>query len=92
MSNGKPWREREYQESSPALQRSLSLRIVIGRAEYNPAADLTSVMLVHESKHYPFLSVDELPGFFKALSNYNEQHRYYELNLKKGSQQIQILK
>ncbi|WP_154916717.1 tyrosine-type recombinase/integrase [Klebsiella michiganensis] len=44
--------------------------IVTGRAEYNPAADLTSAMSGHESKHYPFLTVEELPEFFKALSSY----------------------
>lgn len=44
--------------------------IVTGRAEYNPAADLTSAMSGHESKHYPFLTVEALPDFFKALSAY----------------------
>ncbi|MEL4200781.1 integrase arm-type DNA-binding domain-containing protein [Klebsiella pneumoniae] len=44
--------------------------IVTGRAEYNPAADLTTAMSGHESKHYPFLTVEELPDFFKALSGY----------------------
>ncbi|HGC4313311.1 tyrosine-type recombinase/integrase [Escherichia coli] len=44
--------------------------IVTGRAEYNTAADLTSAMSGHESKHYPFLTVEELPDFFKALSSY----------------------
>ncbi|HHA1928228.1 tyrosine-type recombinase/integrase [Enterobacter hormaechei] len=44
--------------------------IVTGRAEYNPAADLTSAMSGHESKHYPFLIVEELPEFFKALAGY----------------------
>ncbi|EKK4016535.1 tyrosine-type recombinase/integrase [Cronobacter sakazakii] len=44
--------------------------IVTGRAEYNPAADLTSAMSGHESKHYPFLTVEELPDFFKALTSY----------------------
>ncbi len=44
--------------------------IVTGRAEYNPAGDLTSAMSGHESKHYPFLTVEELPDFFKALSGY----------------------
>ncbi|HHG9356259.1 TPA: tyrosine-type recombinase/integrase [Klebsiella pneumoniae] len=44
--------------------------IVTGRAVYNPAADLTSAMSGHESKHYPFLTVEELPDFFKALSGY----------------------
>ncbi len=44
--------------------------IVTGRAEYNPAADQTSAMSKHESKHYPFLTVEELPDFFKAPSSY----------------------
>ncbi|AUY38600.1 MULTISPECIES: tyrosine-type recombinase/integrase [Enterobacteriaceae] len=44
--------------------------IVTGRTEYNPAADLTSAMSGHESKHYPFLTVEELPDFFKALAGY----------------------
>lgn len=44
--------------------------IVTGRAEYNPAADLTSAMSGHESKHYPFLTVEELPDFFKTLAGY----------------------
>ena len=44
--------------------------IVTGRAEYNPAADLTSAMSGHESKHYPFLTVEELPDFFEALAGY----------------------
>lgn len=44
--------------------------IVTGRAEYNPAADLTSAMSGHESKHYPFLTIEELPDFFKALAGY----------------------
>lgn len=33
--------------------------IVTGRVEYNSAADLTSAMSGHESKHYPFLTVEE---------------------------------
>ncbi|MEN0630639.1 integrase arm-type DNA-binding domain-containing protein, partial [Phytobacter ursingii] len=44
--------------------------IVTGRTEYNPAADLTSAMAGHESNHYPFLTVEELPDFFKSLSGY----------------------
>ncbi|WP_174869651.1 tyrosine-type recombinase/integrase [Pectobacterium polaris] len=45
--------------------------IVTGRAEYNPAPDLTSVMQGHESTHYPFLTTEELPAFFKALAGYS---------------------
>ncbi|MFN1129612.1 tyrosine-type recombinase/integrase [Lelliottia nimipressuralis] len=45
--------------------------IVTGRAEYNPAPDLTSAMQGHESTHYPFLTTKELPAFFKALAGYS---------------------
>lgn len=45
--------------------------IVTGRAEYNPAPDLTSAMQGQESKHYPFLNTSELPTFFEALSGYS---------------------
>ncbi|AYH02596.1 MULTISPECIES: tyrosine-type recombinase/integrase [Enterobacterales] len=45
--------------------------IVTGRAEYNPAPDLTSAMQGHESSHYPFLNAPELPAFFEALSCYS---------------------
>ncbi len=45
--------------------------IVTGRAEYNPAPDLTSAMQGHESTHYPFLTIEELPAFFKALAGYS---------------------
>lgn len=45
--------------------------MVTGRAEYNPAPDLTSAMQGHESKHYPFLTIEELPAFFKALAGYS---------------------
>ncbi|EDJ4635602.1 tyrosine-type recombinase/integrase [Salmonella enterica] len=45
--------------------------IVTGRAEYNPAPDLTSAMQGHESNHYPFLNAAELPEFFDALSHYS---------------------
>ena len=32
--------------------------IVTGRAEYNPAADLSSALEVHQSNHFPFLKAD----------------------------------
>ncbi len=44
--------------------------IITGRGKYTPAADVTSAMPGYESKHYSFLTVEELPDFFKALSSY----------------------
>ncbi|MBD2798467.1 integrase arm-type DNA-binding domain-containing protein, partial [Xenorhabdus sp. 18] len=44
--------------------------IVTGRAEYNPAPDLVSAFIPHKKSHYPFLAVDELYEFYKALNAY----------------------
>lgn len=41
-----------------------------GRAEFNPAADLSSALEVHQSNNFPFLNADEIPGFLRALDGY----------------------
>lgn len=45
--------------------------IVTGRAEYNPAPDLASALVVHEKEHYVFLMKDELPDFLRTLETYS---------------------
>lgn len=44
--------------------------IATGRAEFNPVADLSSALEVHQSNHFPFLKVGELPDFLRALDSY----------------------
>ena len=44
--------------------------IATGRAEFNPAADLSSALDVHQSNHFPFLKADEIPDFLRALDGY----------------------
>ncbi|MCR4456187.1 MULTISPECIES: tyrosine-type recombinase/integrase [unclassified Pseudescherichia] len=44
--------------------------IATGKAEYNPAADLSSALEVHQSNHFPFLKADEIPEFLRALEGY----------------------
>lgn len=44
--------------------------IATGRAEFNPAADLSSALEVHQSNHFPFLKADEIPDFLCALEGY----------------------
>lgn len=44
--------------------------IATGRAEFNPAADLSSALEVHQSSHFPFLKADEIPDFLRALDSY----------------------
>ncbi|QJT79277.1 integrase arm-type DNA-binding domain-containing protein [Kosakonia sp. MUSA4] len=45
--------------------------IATGRAEFNPAADLSSALEVHQSNHFPFLKAEEIPDFLKALEGYS---------------------
>ncbi len=44
--------------------------IATGRAEFNPAADLSSALNVHQSNHFPFLKANEIPDFLRALNGY----------------------
>lgn len=44
--------------------------IATGRAEFNPASDLSSALEVHQSNHFPFLKADEIPDFLRALDGY----------------------
>lgn len=44
--------------------------IITGRAEYNPAPDLTSAFVPHKREHYAHLSVSELPEFLSSIDKY----------------------
>lgn len=44
--------------------------IATGRAKFNPAADLSKALEVHQSNHFPFLKTDEIPDFLRALDSY----------------------
>ncbi|WP_200927099.1 tyrosine-type recombinase/integrase [Citrobacter portucalensis] len=45
--------------------------IVTGRAKYNPAPDLADAMKGYRKKNYPFLPVDQIPAFNKALAGFS---------------------
>ncbi|QBY42163.1 tyrosine-type recombinase/integrase [Arsenophonus nasoniae] len=44
--------------------------IITGRAEYNPAPDLASALSIPKKKHFPFLTVSDLPFFLNDLASY----------------------
>lgn len=44
--------------------------IATWRAEFHLASDLSSALEVHQSNHFPFLKVGELPDFLRALDSY----------------------
>lgn len=45
--------------------------IVTGRAESNPASELSSALATPKSQHFPHLLAEELPEFLKALEAYS---------------------
>ncbi|WP_195496290.1 tyrosine-type recombinase/integrase [Proteus penneri] len=44
--------------------------IITGRAEYNPAPDLSSAFIPHQRENYPYLLADELPEFLSSVDKY----------------------
>ncbi|MBK5142873.1 tyrosine-type recombinase/integrase [Budviciaceae bacterium BWR-B9] len=68
-------------ESRGALERMKKVRqscgqifryaIVTGRAETNPASELTGALKTAKSKHFPHLLAPELPPFLQTLSSYH---------------------
>ena len=43
--------------------------IVMGKTDYNPAADLKGALKAHKANNYPTISAKELPVFFQKLEN-----------------------
>lgn len=41
--------------------------IVLGKTEYNPAADLAGALKPHKEEHYPSIPAKELPNFYRKL-------------------------
>ncbi len=44
--------------------------IATSRAEFNPAADPSSALEVHQSNYSPFLKADKIPDFLRALDDH----------------------
>ncbi|WP_036771921.1 tyrosine-type recombinase/integrase [Photorhabdus australis] len=53
-----------------ACSQVFKYAIVTGRAEYNPAAELSGALASPKVKHFPHLLADELPFFLQTLSQY----------------------
>ncbi len=45
--------------------------IITGRAKYNPAPDLADAMKGYRKSNFPFLPVEQIPGFNTALASYS---------------------
>ncbi len=67
--------------------------IVTGRAEYNPAPDLASVLASPKKQHFPFLTAQELLFFperviclYRQCNHKNSNTNYYAY----GSQNVRI--
>ena len=44
---------------------------ITGRAESNPVTDLAGALKAPKQKHFPHLSVEQIPGFLNALNDYS---------------------
>lgn len=63
-------RWRKCEKLGSVAQKCFATQLQQVGAEYNPAADLSSALEVHQSNHFPFLKADEIPDFLRALEGY----------------------
>lgn len=54
-----------------ACRQIFTYAVITGRAENNPVVDLASALKAPKQKHFPHLSVEQIPGFLLALSDYS---------------------
>lgn len=58
-----------------AVRSVFAYALKLGQIENNPASDLSSVLKARKTKHRDSLPREELPGFLRDLSNYEERGR-----------------
>lgn len=61
----------KLKKTRQACRQIFTHAVITGRAENNPVTDLAGALKAPKQKHFPHLSLDQLPGFFNALSSYS---------------------
>ncbi|MBP2835701.1 tyrosine-type recombinase/integrase [Dickeya parazeae] len=61
----------KLKKTRQACRQIFTYAVVTGRAEHNPAVDLSSALQAPKQKHFPHLLVDQIPDFLCALNNYS---------------------
>ena len=61
----------KLKKTRQACRQIFTYAVVTGRAEHNPVVDLASALKAPKQKHFPHLSVEQIPDFLRALNDYS---------------------
>ncbi len=60
----------KLKKTRQACRQIFTHAVITGRAENNPVTDLAGALKAPKQKHFPHLSVEQIPDFLKALNDY----------------------
>ncbi|HDY9258281.1 tyrosine-type recombinase/integrase [Pluralibacter gergoviae] len=61
----------KLKKTRQACRQIFTYAVITGRAENNPVVDLASALKAPKQKHFPHLSVEQIPDFLRALNDYS---------------------
>ncbi|KMK44142.1 tyrosine-type recombinase/integrase [Pluralibacter gergoviae] len=61
----------KLKKARQACRQIFTYAVITGRAENNPVVDLSSALKAPKQKHFPHLSVEQIPDFLRALNDYS---------------------
>lgn len=61
----------KLKKTRQACRQIFTHAVITGRAESNPVTDLAGALKAPKQKHFPHLSVEQIPGFLNALNDYS---------------------
>ncbi|MBL7638001.1 tyrosine-type recombinase/integrase [Atlantibacter hermannii] len=60
----------KLKKTRQACRQIFTYAVITGRAVHNPVVDLASALKAPKQKHFPHLSIEQIPDFLRALSGY----------------------
>ncbi|ORM51731.1 integrase [Pantoea conspicua] len=60
----------KLKKTRQACRQIFTYAIITGRAEHNPVTDLAGALKAPKQKHFPYLLIEQIGGFLRALSEY----------------------
>ncbi|MFC6379720.1 tyrosine-type recombinase/integrase [Tatumella terrea] len=60
----------KLKKTRQACRQIFTHAVITGRAENNPVTDLAGALKAPKQKHFPHLSVEQIPGFLNSLNDY----------------------
>ncbi|HID4130302.1 TPA: tyrosine-type recombinase/integrase [Pluralibacter gergoviae] len=61
----------KLKKTRQACRQIFTYAVITGRAENNPVVDLASALKAPKQKHFPHLSVEQIPDFLRVLNDYS---------------------